>query len=213
MAAEDLLNYSDLQLAVAKWLNRRDLTTMIPAFIKLAEDKITRRVRRRTVRGELSVSTESTALPADCAVLRSVYPRSSEVERDRPLENTTVEMFAEKRAYYGGVAGRPKVFTVVNGRELLVAPAPDDTYTLGVHYFSKLARLTDDNQTNDVLAEASDVYLYGALAEAEPYLKNDERIAIWKEKFDASIAELNHVREEEERSASISPARLPVVFG
>ena len=35
-----LANYSDLQSAVAGWLNRTDLTSQIPDFIALAESKL-----------------------------------------------------------------------------------------------------------------------------------------------------------------------------
>jgi len=39
--------YANLQLEIADYLNRSDLTTNIPTFIKLAESKINRDLRLR----------------------------------------------------------------------------------------------------------------------------------------------------------------------
>jgi hypothetical protein len=73
--------------------------------------------------------------------------------------------------------------------------------------------LSATNLTNSILTEASDIYLYGALLEATPFLEHDERIPVWKAAFDGAIAELDDQREREEFQASIRPARLPVRFG
>jgi hypothetical protein len=63
------------------------------------------------------------------------------------------------------------------------------------------------------LDEAPDIYLYGALAEAAPYLEHDERLPVWKALFTDALASLDNVRSREETNASIRPGRLPVVFG
>jgi hypothetical protein len=46
---------------------------------------------------------------------------------------------------------------------------------------------TDDT----ILATAPDIYLYGALLEATPYLEHDERIRVWQQKFEEALAEHN----------------------
>ena len=40
-----LSNYADLKAAVATWVNREDLTTTIPDFIRLAEARVYRLLR------------------------------------------------------------------------------------------------------------------------------------------------------------------------
>ena len=80
-------------------------------------------------------------------------------------------------------------------------------------YYESLDPLTTTNATNVVLDEAPDAYLFGALLQAEPYLEHDDRIPIWREKFDRAIDQLNDVRDREEYMASLRPIRLPVVFG
>jgi hypothetical protein len=65
---------------------------------------------------------------------------------------------------------------------------------------------------NDILTEAPDLYLYGALYESAPYLEHDERIPIWEDFFEKGVTELDIKRQREETNASYRPARLPVFF-
>jgi hypothetical protein len=129
----DFTTYSGLKAAIADFLNRGDLTLQIPGFIALAEAKIARRVRRKTLRTTISVSSESTALPADCVELRSVYPLTGSPNQDVPLLLGTPEALAETRARHMAVAGRPVTFAVIDGN-LVLAPAPDQAYTLQITY-------------------------------------------------------------------------------
>lgn len=208
----DFASYADLQSAIADFLGRDDLGSQIPGFIALAEAKIKRRVRRKTIFAALDVSTESTTLPTDLAELRSLVPATGTPSADRALTIGTLAMLADTNARRAGAAGRPQLFAVVDD-QLRVAPKPDQTYTLNASYFQKLVPLSSGNTTNTVLDEAPDIYLYGALAEAAPYLEHDERVALWKQLFSDACDELDTVRQREETAASLQAARLPVVFG
>ncbi len=44
---------------------------------------------------------------------------------------------------------------------------------------------------NWLLINHPDAYLYGALMEAEPYMKNDQRIATWAQGLSAAIDAIN----------------------
>lgn len=207
----DLSNYVGLKAAVAKYLNRSDMTDNIPVFVALAEAQIKRRLRRRTVRTTIPIAQESTTLPADVAEVRSLHLLTSTRGRDTPIHVGTAEQLAETRAAYSG-AGRP-VQAAMIGRKLVVAPEPNATYNADLVYFAQITPLSDSTTTNDVLVESPDLYLFGALMEAAPFLEHDERIPTWERKFEKALAELNAVREAEETNASLRPARLPRRFG
>ena len=208
----DLTTYTGLQAAVADFLNRDDLTDQLPGFIALAEARIARLVRRKTVRNDaFSITAEATALPADCTEVRSISPRTGTPTRDRGLRNVTPTMLADLRAQTAGVAGVPVAFAVIDG-QLVVAPAPSTTMTARIVYYQSLVPLSATNETNVVLAEAPDVYLYGALVESAGFLEHDERAALWDARFQAAVAELNAKRDREETAANLHAARLPVVF-
>lgn len=206
-----LTNYATLQTAVADWLNRTDMTAVIPDLITLCEAEMKRRVRRSSTRTTLAISTEETSAPTDMAELRSAYIESSSVAQDVPLRLCTPEMLSERRARNGGTAGRPTDIAYIAGK-LVVAPTPDQSYTARIVYFTQLTALTG-TATNAILTEAPDAYLFGTLCQAAPYLEHDERAAVWKQRFDDAIEQLNMVRENEEYHASLKSARLPFAIG
>lgn len=205
-------SYDNLQTAVKKWLGgRTDLDDQIPDFIALAEARIRRRVRRRSIRATITISSAETTLPADCAELRSLRLSSSIPSLDRPMDVGSIEQLSAVRARHNAVPGRP-IRAAVLGDKLLVAPAPDQPYTAEIVYFEKLLPLSATVQSNSVLADAPDLYLYGALCEAAPYLEHDERIPVWDSRVEKTMAELDAAREREEFNASLTPVRLPVRF-
>lgn len=203
--------YANLQTSVGDWLNRTDLTSVIPDFIALAEAEIKRRLRRSVTRTTLTIDGEAITPPADMAELRSIYLASDSPTQDTPIRIATPEMLAERRARNAGNTGRPTDVAYVAG-ELLFAPTPDQTYTAEIIYFTQLTALSNTNTTNAVLQEAPDAYLFGALLQAEPYLENDPRIPVWQDRFDKAIDQLNDVRDREEYNASLRSLRLPIVF-
>lgn len=204
--------YANLQLSVADWLNRSDLTTVIPDLIALAEAEIKRRLRRTSITDQIDVDGEFVDPPSDMAELRSISLSTGSPTQDVPLQVCSPEMLAERKARSAATAGRPTHVAIVAG-QLQFAPPPDQVYTANVFYYESLDPLTTTNATNVVLDEAPDAYLFGALLQAEPYLEHDDRIPIWREKFDRAIDQLNDVRDREEYNASLRPIRLPVVFG
>lgn len=203
-------DYTGLKVAVAAWLNRTDLTETIPGFIKLAEAQISRRLRRTTMRATVTISDAAYVLSAAVAELRSLRLVTADTRKDLPITICTPEILASHRASWSAV-GRPRFAAVVGG-SLLFVPAPDQAYSLEISYFPRLIPLTASNLTNIVLTEAPDLYLYGALKAAAPYLEHDERIPVWDAGFETALTELGIVREREEFNASLRPARLPRVF-
>ena len=182
-------SYFTLQTAVENWLDRDDLSGRITEFISLAEARIARRLRVRGVE-ERSTTTmvggqEYYTLPSDFITARSVKINSSPV---RVLKYKTP---AQISAMYPTSSSGSSVHYTIIGLEIQLKPAPDSTDTLEVAYFTKLPALTDSNTTNWLTANAPDLLLYGSLLEAEAYLINDPRIAVWKSGFDESILEWN----------------------
>jgi hypothetical protein len=205
-------SFAHLQTAVADWLNRSDLTAVIPDFVTLAEVEMKRRLRRTSVSDQLDIDDEVVDLPSDLSELRSISLVTGSPNLDTPLRLCTPEMLAERKARGDGVSGRPTDFAIVAG-QLQVAPAPDQTYTANIVYFQTLDPLSTTNTSNTVLDEAPDAYLFGALLQAEPYLEHDDRIPVWRERFDRAIDQLNDKRAREEDDASLRSVRLPIVFG
>lgn len=199
--------YSELKTAVASWLNRSDLTSYIPDFVTMAEAKINRRLRilqmESRVRSDTASGDTYVALPSDFLEAIRVSVIASP---NRDLDYVATS--ALDRLYSSDETGQPSVYTI-EGTELRIAPTTDAVYTVELVYFAKFAALSDSNTTNWLTANAPDLLLYMSLAEAEPFIKNDSRIQLWKALADESISQI----QDSDRKArySGSPLRTRVL--
>ena len=171
-----ITTYAELKSSVADWLNRDDLTTVIPDFIELAEAELTRNLRHRKMitRSDANLNSEYTQTPADWFQTQTLI---LETDPGTQLEYITPEALNAKRA--GSVAvGKPLWYTMI-GTEIQVYPPADGTYTAELVYYAELPALTDSNTTNWLLTLAPDIYLYGTLMQTAPYLQDDARLQTW----------------------------------
>jgi len=174
--------YAELQTAVANWLDRDDLTNRIPEFIALAEAKMNR-VLRISLMENVSTAiimaggTRDYSLPTGFTGMKEFHLTTSPIT---PLSYITPEMM--NRMWAGSNAGRPQAFTLFSDagtRKIKIGPSPDSAYTTSMLYLKKIDSLSVSNPTETMLTENPDIYLYGALLEAEPFLMNDARVQLW----------------------------------
>jgi hypothetical protein len=182
-----ITNYGQLKTAVADWLNRDDLTLVIPTFIDLAHAKLNRRLRVREMiqRSTASITDQFSNLPSDFLELRNIQLN---VTIPKSLEYVTIEQMDQERGL-GNTAREPVYYTLM-GSTIEVFPTPDQSYTLELAYYQDIPTLSADADTNWLLTKAPDVYLYGALLQAAPYLKDAEETGLWLQAHDMVVAEL-----------------------
>lgn len=190
--------YATLVSAITEWLARDQdatLTARIPDFITLAEAKFNRGLihPKMETRSTTSVDTTSTSpefitLPSDFQTMRSV--RLSGVTGKPRLAFMTKTQLDDYRYSIDNVSDQPVYFAIV-GTEMELAPTPGENYALEMVYRANISALTSSNTTNWLLTLAPDLYLYAALMEASPYLKNDERIGVWASGMQTALDDLN----------------------
>jgi hypothetical protein len=90
----------------------------------------------------------------------------------------------------------------VIANELQLGPKPDSVQTIEMLFYQTFQALSDSNPTNWVITNAPDVYLYGALLEAEPFLMNDARVQLWATAFRQSIADIQEQDNKDRHSGS-----------
>ena len=189
-----LSTYSELQTAVGSWLNRSDLDTNIPDFIALAESSFNRvlRTRNQITRATSSVAEQFVALPSDLLELHNIQLNTSPVKR---LQQVTMTKADDLKSSIS-TSGTPAYFALT-GSNIELIPTPDASQTLEVVYYATITALSDTNTSNWLLTSYPDIYLYGTLVQAEPYLMNDERMGTWGALLGKAIEEL---RVSDERS-------------
>jgi hypothetical protein len=186
--------YSDLQTSIANYLARSDLTSIIPDFITLAENRLRRELRIRQMLKSVTTSTVSgdatVELPSDFLEIRDFVVMTNPIQ---PLSYSSPSSLSnDLRTSEVGV---PLSYTIL-ASEFQLAPAPDGIYTLKMLYFAAPPYLSSSNTSNVFLNVAPDGLLYGALVEAEPYLMNDARINTWGSMYDRAITSLTKSDEE-----------------
>ena len=190
--------FSELKTTIADYLNRDDLTSIIPSFISIAEAKFNRklRVRQMVKRATATLDTAFFAFPSDFLQAKEFQLNTNPITY---LEFVTEKQGDLMRQDAIIASGKPKYYTIV-GTQLEVIATPDSEYTGELTYYGKIPALSDSNTSNWLLAYAPDLYLYGALVEATPYLKDDERLATWSTLYTNSLGDI----EVADQRASVS---------
>ena len=190
-----ITNYTELKAAIANFLARDDLTSVIPDFISLAEGRLSRELETRSqekrATATLTVGDEYTALPTDLRELRMVKLSS---DPEQVLEY--MSPVALHNSYSSSGNSRPRAYSLV-GQELKLRPKPDSAYTVEIIYIGSLSALSDSNLVNNVLTRHPDAYLYGSLAEAYAYLLDEQRANAYMQRFTMAI---NEIKLDEERA-------------
>jgi hypothetical protein len=180
-----LTTYSNLQTALANALHRSDLTSVIPDFITLCEDRINKRLRIRAMeyRVTSSVSAEYVALPDGFLAMRNLQLNTSPRTR---LEYASPE-WLDKNYGDSATSGTPAFYTFIGG-EIQLAPVPSGSFTMEMDYYKKWDLATD--LTNWLLTNAPRCYYYGSLLEASAYLKDDKRVPMWAQFYEQALRDV-----------------------
>lgn len=184
-----ITTYATLKTAIADFLNRDDLTSVIPTFIALAEADMQRKLRhwRMETRATAQLDTQFSAIPSDWVETIRFYLTTGETSR---LELISQAEMIDRKQADGNVTGRPYYYAMT-GSQFELYPVPDGQYTGELLYFAKIPALSDSATTNWLLTNAPDAYLYGALIHSAPYLKDDARIQVWAALYQSAIDNLN----------------------
>ena len=87
-------------------------------------------------------------------------------------------------------AGVPKYYADYDYNNWNFAPLPDTSYPVEIIYYAEIQPLDETNQQNLWTAIAPQAMLYGALLQAQGYLKALDKLPVWKQYYTDSIAAL-----------------------
>ena len=189
-----IATYAELQTSVADFLNRDDLTSIIPTFIRLAEARVDRDLRhwRQEQRETIFLETQYVALPETFLQPIRLQIMTGPTGEVAPI--STAQML-QLRGDRSDLVGQPTNYAITAG-QIELYPTPDDTYEGSIVYYGRIPALSVSNTTNWLLTEAPDAYLYGSLIHAAPYLKDDARLVVWESLFKQSLDMLNSSSED-----------------
>ena len=199
-------NYTELKTAVANWLDRDDLTDRIPEFIALAEARFNRVLRLRSMEVKYTADTvagqRNLALPASYIQMRNFQVNTSPLTT---LSYVTPEIY--DRVWGGSTSGTPKFYTIL-ANEVSFGPIPATIMEVEMLFYKKFDNLASattsgyPDSINRLLTNAPDIYLYGTMLEAEPFIMNDERVPLWAQALQQGVSDLQEQDNKDRHSGS-----------
>jgi hypothetical protein len=180
-----LATYTDLTAALGSWLQRSDIAALFPDFVQLFEACANRRLRVRQQEAtiELTPSNGVAALPADYLMWRRLTFTGNPRQ-----ELAYVEPSWLQTAYPDLPTDVPRVFTIEGGNIETMPLDPSNT-PLELVYFQQIPSLAA-NSTNWLMSQHPDLYLFGALTEAQAYAVNTQAAVLWKARRDELFDEI-----------------------
>jgi len=184
------MTYDSLVEDIQQYLERTDDATIaqIPRFIMLAEQVIASQIK---FLGNLTVNTSNMVIST--ATIDKPARWHKTVSMNVTVSGKRQPVFLRKYEYLReyapdpSVEGVPKFYADYDYTHWLVAPTPDTAYDYEVLYYERVQPLDSSNQSNWFTTYAPQAMLYGSLLQAMPFLKNDERIAMWQQQYDLII--------------------------
>lgn len=199
-----ITDYTTLQTAVTDYLARSDLSTWLPNFVQNWEERFYRNPYNwgRWMEDSLSVAISSgvAAVPADFLGLRAAYLDGISAP---PLQWVSLQQLLTR--FPRTISGQPKWISR-DAENFVFGPVAQSGTLVGTYYAKpETLRAADSGGTSDehwLVLNAPDLLLYGALMEAEAFLKNDQRIPLWKAAYDEALSAYRKFQCEQSYSSS-----------
>lgn len=172
-----LNSYDNLKISIADWLARKDLEKYIPDFIRIAESRLNNnpdfRVRKMVCKVTADISGGDVGLPDTYLGMRELRfaDTGASLQMVSPQTLSDRKQCGSSNYVFCDLGQRLEVFPVVDG--------------VGVElfFYQMIPALSDTNQSNWLLVQSPDTYLYGSLMAASMHMKNDERVQLWGQMY------------------------------
>ena len=170
--------------------------TILNGFINDAEYRILREVdsdnNRRYATANLIASTRFIDVPTDLLIVRSAQIVDSELATGDTNQNRDFLQFRDTSfmSEFNPTAttGVPKYYSNWDETRIVVAPTPDQTYTIQLNYILKPTGLSSTNTTTYLSTEFPNGLLYACLVEAYGFLKGPvDMLQLYDKKYTEAV--------------------------
>ena len=182
------MTYDNLVADIINYMERNDaqFVAQIPNLIGLAESAIAAQLKTY-----LQLTVVETTLAANQVVLNKPARWRKTVSmkcNGQPILLRSQDYVAQYQAESS--SGTPLYYADYDYNNWAFAPKPDATYPIEILYYSEIQPLDSQNQQNLFTRECPQAMLFGSLLQAQGYLKAMDKLPIWKQYYDDSLAAL-----------------------
>jgi len=197
--------YATLKTAIQDYTENTETTfvTHLPDFIKGAEERLLKTVQlsvfRKNSSGTMTNTNQYLAVPTDYLSSFSLsYTNSSSEKVFLELKDTD---FVQTYNPNPATTGLPKYYAVFDVDNFILAPTPNSSYTVELHYYYRPASLTAGSDSGTTWLSENTPYalLYGSLIEAYIYMKGEQdMVALYEKRFTQALVEAKQLGEAKE---------------
>ena len=182
------MTYDNLVADIINYMERNDaqFVAQIPNLIGLAESAIAAQLKTY-----LQLTVVETTLATNQVVLNKPARWRKTVSmkcNGQPILLRSQDYVAQYQAESS--SGTPLYYADYDYNNWAIAPYPDTTYPIEILYYSEIQPLDSQNQQNLFTRECPQAMLFGSLLQAQGYLKALDKLPIWKQYYDDSLAAL-----------------------
>lgn len=170
--------YAQLKQAIQDYTENDETAFVnnLPLFIRLAEERILKMVQLSYFRKNATASvfgTQYLACPSDFLAPYSLSYKDA--NDDKHFLDFKDVNFIQEFNPDSADTGLPRYYAQFDVDNFILAPTPDSTYTMELHYFYRPASLTAgaDDGTTWLSENAELALLYGSLIEAYTFMKGE----------------------------------------
>ena len=173
-----IMNYDSLVLNIQQYMERNDadFIAQIPNLIALAESSIAAELKTylQLIVVETSLATNQTVLNKPARWRKTVSMKVN----GQPILLRSQDYVAQYLSESDN--GQPLYYADYDFNNWNFAPKPDAAYPVEIIYYAEVQPLDSSNQQNLWTAIAPQAMLYGALLQAQGYLKALDKLPVWK---------------------------------
>ena len=195
-----------LTSSIQEWTQNDESTFVaeIPFFIKNAEERIFKVVDldyfRKNVTGTMTSGNKFLEKPSDYLSTFSLSYVDSSSQNVFLLQKDV--NFIQEFTPNPSTTGSPRFYSSFDVDTFIVAPTPDTSYAVELHYYYRPASLTTvDSETTWISTNAPDALLYACLVEAYTFMKGEnDLIQLYTARFTEAMSRLKIYGEAQENT-------------
>ena len=180
-----IMSYNSLVQNIIDYMERddADFIAQIPNLIALAESSIAAELKTylQLIVVETNLADEQTILNKPSRWRKTVSMKVN----GQPIllrSQDYVSMYQSESS-----EGQPLYYADYDYNNWNFAPIPDQAYPVEIIYYAEIQPLDENNQQNLWTAIAPQAMLYGALLQAQGYLKALDKLPVWKSYYTDAI--------------------------
>ena len=195
-----------LTSSIQEWTQNDEATFVaeIPFFIKNAEERIFKVVDldyfRKNVTGTMTSGNKFLEKPSDYLSTFSLSYVNSSSQNVFLLQKDV--NFIQEFTPNPTTTGSPRFYSSFDVDTFIVAPTPDTSYAVELHYYYRPASLTtDDSGSTWISTNAPDALLYACLVEAYTFMKGEnDLLQLYTARFTEAMSRLKIYGEAQENT-------------